>query len=150
MCSVCISLKEFQQVWRDLKANKIISDERWRYMAKAIEAHPEFTPILEGKGITLSEDAPDPFLHLAMHTVVEELLEKDEPTEISHFYSLQESRGLSHHEIVHMLGAILTTQLWLIFSEKKYDFELYVQMLKEYANYSPDVFWEKIQEGDGA
>ncbi|MCD6319178.1 MAG: DUF1841 family protein [Candidatus Desulfofervidaceae bacterium] len=145
-----ISLEEFQQVWKDLKENKQAPDERWQCMAKVIEAHPEFVPILEGKEATLSEDAPDPFLHLTLHMVVEELLKKNEPAEVNQFYSIQKARGLSHHEIVHMLGAILTAQLWLIFSEKRYDFELYKQMLKEYANYSSDVFWKKIQEEDSA
>jgi hypothetical protein len=45
-----------------------------------------------------------------------------------------------------MLGGILTTQLWMIFKEKKYDYDLYRQMLKKYATYPPEVFWQKIKE----
>jgi len=115
-------------------------------MVKAIETHPELVSYLEEEGNIPPQTEPDPFLHLMLHVVVEELLDKNEPPEISHFYTCQQAHGASHHEIVHMLGGILTTQLWMIFKEKKYDYDLYRQMLKKYATYPPEVFWQKIKE----
>ena len=137
----------FKQVWQALKKGEKGRDSRWSYMAKSIETHKEFIPFLEGKQKTLPPGAPDPFLHLTLHTVVEELLAENELPEIGYFYDIQKKHGLSHHEIVHMLGAILTTQLFTIFKEQKFDIEFYKQILKEYAHYTPDVFWKKIEEG---
>jgi len=137
----------FKEVWQALKKGKKRNHPYWNYMVKSIEAHKEFIPFLEGKQKTLPLASPEPFLHLTLHTVVEELLDKNELSEVGYFYTIQKKRGLSHHEIVHMLGAILTTQLFTIFKEQKFDLGLYKQILKEYAHYPPEIFWEKIEEG---
>ncbi len=138
--------EDFKQVLKDIKEGKVRGDKRYQYIVKAIEAHPELVGYLEKEGDILPQTEPDPFLHLMLHVVVEELLDKNEPPEISHFYTCQQAHGASHHDIVHMLGGILTTQLWMIVKEKKYDYDLYRKMLREYAAYPPEVFWQRIKE----
>ena len=140
-----ITPEDFRQVYKEMKAGQIKGDKRHYYMIKAIEEHPEFEPYLIGNE-TDFDASPDPFLHLTLHVVVEETLERNEPPEISHFYTAQQTRGVSHHEIIHMLGAILTLQFWEVVKKIRYDYKAYRQMLREFAFYTPEEFWEKLGE----
>ncbi len=147
-----ITPEEIKRVFKEMKSGYSLGDKqlqlnkRQLYIAEAIKLHPEFEPYLSGEQAFLPESFPDPFLHLSLHVIVEELIEKNDPPEVSHFYTIQQTFGTSHHEIVHMLGAILTLQFWEVVKEIRYDYDLYRQMLREYASYSPQEFWQKLEE----
>ena len=140
-----ITPEKFRQVYKEIKEGKIKGDRKFYYIKKAIEEHPEFEAYLKGDEVD-SLVSPDPFWHLLLHVVVEETLERNDPPEISHFYTTQQAKGVSHHEIIHMLGAILILQLWTVIKEIQYDYEACRQMLREFASYSPAEFWKRLGE----
>lgn len=85
-------------------------------------AHPELdvereTVVVDGREI-------NPRLHLTMHEIVAAQLADHDPPEV--WTTAQRLRGLGydHHEVLHMLGAPMTGQLWAaLHDQRDYDLE---------------------------
>jgi hypothetical protein len=85
-------------------------------------AHPELdvdheTVVVDGREI-------NPRLHLTMHEIVAAQLADHDPPEV--WTTAQRLRGLGYdrHEVLHMLGAPMTGQLWAaLHDQREYDLE---------------------------
>lgn len=53
------------------------------------------------------ESGTDPFLHITFHTIVENQLEAKDPIEVYQFYNSMRKKKVSHHDTIHLIGAIL-------------------------------------------
>jgi hypothetical protein len=85
-------------------------------------AHPELdtdheTMVIGGREI-------NPRLHLTLHEIVATQLAEDDPPEVWATAQRLRRLGYSHHEILHMLGAAVSTQIWeALHNRREYDAE---------------------------
>src|SRR3954451_20299863 len=94
-------------------------DERALLIAAA---HPELDTDLE----PLLVDGPEmnPRLHLTIHEIVATQLADDDPPEVWATGQRLRRLGYGRHEILHMLGAAMTPQIWAtLHDQRAYDLE---------------------------
>ena len=88
----------------------------------------------------------NPFLHIAIHAVVENQLEAREPIEVYQFYNAMRKHVVPRHEIVHMIGAILAPLLFDVKQEERpFDLGRYVRILKKCKTRKPHKVWDAIE-----
>ena len=77
-----------------------------------------------------------------IHTVIENQLEARDPIEVFQFYNAMRKKKCSHHDTIHLIGAILMP---LMFDTMKnltpFDHKRYVSLLKKYKLRKPDKIW---------
>ena len=92
-----------------------------------IEAeHPEFQRALEDdvREIHAGGTVMSPRLHIAMHEIVANQLWADEPPEVWRTAKTLTSAGYDRHEVLHMLGAVVSAEVWRVMSGSSHDIEL--------------------------
>jgi hypothetical protein len=85
-------------------------------------AHPE----LDTKADTAPVDGREinPRLHLAIHEIVATQIVDDDPPEVWATAQRLRKLGYERHEVLHMLGAAMTPQLWdALHDPREYDLE---------------------------
>jgi len=85
------------------------------------------------------ESEINPFLHIALHAVLEKQVDDRDPLEASQFYEAMLKKKCSHHEAIHLLMAIFAKFLIPLLDQKG-DFNLpdYKKLLKLYKELTPD------------
>ena len=94
--------------------------------------HPEFEDALkEGRReIEGSDGRMNPRLHLTMHEIVATQLWDDSPPEVWDTAVRLLDAGYERHEILHMLGRVVSDQVWgALHDERPYDHERHVAAL---------------------
>ena len=107
-------------------------------------AHPELDPELE----TMIVDGREmnPRLHLTVHEIVAAQLAEDDPPEVWATAQRLRRLGYGRHEILHMLGAAMTPQLWAaLHDQREYDPDAHRAALAAL----PDS-WERERPGGSA
>jgi hypothetical protein len=107
-------------------------------------AHPELDPELE----TMIVDGREmnPRLHLTVHEIVATQLADDDPPEVWATAQRLRRLGYGRHEILHMLGAAMTPQLWAaLHDQREYDLDAHRAALAAL----PDS-WERERPGGSA
>jgi hypothetical protein len=93
-----------------------------------------------------TEREGNPFLHIAIHAVVENQLEARDPIEVYQFYNAMRKHAVSRHEIVHIIGAILAPLIFEVKQEgQPFDLERYVRILKKCKTKKPHKVWDAIE-----
>jgi hypothetical protein len=87
-----------------------------------------------------AENENGPFTHIALHAAVENQLKNRDPVEAFQFYNAMRRKKCSHHDAIHLLGAILLHYLAPVLNQKKGRFELdgYLRLLKKYKSRRPE------------
>jgi len=136
-------------LWEKAKNNDLdgLGDED-RRLAEAMLMHEdEFFNIFEFADVLHDREFdPDtnvnPFLHINIHTAVENQLAAKDPIEVFQFYNAMRKKKCSHHDTIHLIGAILMP---LMFDTMKnltpFDHKRYVSLLKKYKLRKPDKIW---------
>ena len=107
-------------------------------------AHPELdtaveTVIVDGRQV-------NPGLHLTIHEIVAAQLAEDDPPEVWATAQRLRRLGYGRHEILHMLGAAMTPQLWAaLHDQRAYDLDAHRAALAAL----PDS-WERERPGGSA
>jgi hypothetical protein len=103
-------------------------------------AHPELHPELE----TMLVDGHEmnPRLHLTVHEIVATQLADDDPPEVWATAQRLRRLGYGRHEILHMLGAAFTPQLW---AQRPYDLDAHRAALAALPE-----SWERTRPGGPA
>ena len=107
-------------------------------------AHPELdtereTMIVDGREM-------NPRLHLTVHEIVATQLAEHDPPEVWATAQRLRRLGYGRHEILHMLGAAMTPQLWAgLHDRREYDLDEHRAALAAL----PDS-WERERPGDSA
>lgn len=109
-------------------------DEAWEI---ALNDHPEYREGIEDG--TLPEEILDergelmnPRLHLTLHTIVEKQLASDEPKGIAEIARELAARGVSRHNIRHLMATPLAEQLWAMQTEgAQFDEDEYLAHLRD-------------------
>ncbi len=81
----------------------------------------------------------NPFLHITIHTVVENQLEAKDPIEAFQFYNAMRKKHLSHHETIHLIGSIFAPLMFDVLKQgKPFDSKSYTSLLKKYKRKKPE------------
>lgn len=94
--------------------------------------HPEYARAIDREADTIVEAGQEmnPRLHLTMHEVVLNQLADDDPPEVRRTAERLLREGYDRHEIVHMIAAGVSSQLWSAMREHQpYDADRYIAFL---------------------
>lgn len=141
------------QLWIKAKAGdyKDVTDEEIQSMKIMLEHEDEYSEIFENAHL-LSDDefGPDsegnPFMHITIHSIIENQLEARDPIEAYQFYLAMRKRKCPRHEVIHLLGAIFVRFLYRVLKyNESFDNERYKFLLKKYKNRKPQKVWELLE-----
>jgi hypothetical protein len=107
-------------------------------------AHPE----LDTKAETVLVDGREinPRLHLTIHEIVANQLAADDPPEVWPTAQRLRKLGYGRHEVLHMLGAAMTPQLWeALQNQREYDLQAHRAALAALPE-----SWERARPGGPA
>ncbi len=115
-----------------------------RRLAKIMLDHGEefFKDVDFADDYPVGEDSDDseidPFFHITVHAIVEDQLEDKDPREVYKFYDAMIKKQTGHHEVVHLIAAILVPLLFKSLAEQKpFATESYKALLIKYKNTDP-------------
>ncbi len=84
-------------------------------------------------------DEADPFMHITVHAIVQNQLEKRDPVEAYQFYNAMRNQKCPHHEALHLIAAIMTPMLYAVLkNQKEFDLAGYKKLLKRYKQRRPE------------
>ena len=107
-------------------------------------AHPELDTELET--VVIDGREMNPRLHLTIHEIIATQLADDDPPEVWATAQRLRRLGYGRHEILHMLGAAMTPQLWAaLHDQRAYDLDEHRAALAAL----PDS-WERARPGGPA
>lgn len=141
--------ERFHFLWGKAKNNDLggLNDED-RRLAEAMLLHEdeffnafEFADVLHDREFDTDTDI-NPFLHITIHTVIENQLAVRDPIEVFQFYNAMRKKKCSHHDTIHLIGAILVPLIFDTMKNKApFNNDRYVSMLKKYKSRKPDKIW---------
>ncbi len=143
-------------LWEKAQNNDLeaLSDED-RRLAKAMLLHEdeffnvfEFADVLHDREFDPDTDV-NPFLHITIHTAIENQLAAKDPIEVFQFYNAMRKKKCSHHDTIHLIGAILVPLMFDTMKNKEpFDNKRYVSLLKKYKLRKPDKIWKLLDFSD--
>ncbi len=148
--------EHLHSLWEKAKNNELDGlDNEDRRLAEAMLMHEdeffnafEFADVLHDREFDPDTDV-NPFLHITIHTAVENQLKAKDPIQVLQFYNAMRKKKCSHHDTIHLIGAILVP---LIFDtmkhQKPFDNDRYVSILKKYKSRKPDKIWALLDSSD--
>ena len=133
-------------LWEKAKKNDLegLSPEEQRLVMILKDHEEEYFNVFEFSDLTADhefdpESEANPFLHVFLHSIVENQLAERDPIEVFQFYNAMRNRKCTHHETIHLIGAIVTP---LMFQSMKkqipFDIEGYRSLLKKYKILNPN------------
>ena len=140
-------------IWQIAKKGELsgLSPED-RKLAETMLEHEEYHNQFEMADILGGHEYdPDrevnPFLHIAIHAVAETQLENRDPLEVYQLYNAMRKKKASHHDAVHLIGAILTPLLFRILrDEKPFALEEYQSRLKKFKTMKPEKIYAFLEK----
>jgi len=133
-------------IWRRAQSGHLdgLSEEE-RRLAEAMLAHSdeyfnqfEFADVLADHEFT-PEGEVNPFMHVALHALLEKQLKDHEPIEALQFYNAMLRNKCTAHEAIHLLMGILLKFLFPILTKRgRFDLDGYRKLLKIYKTRKPD------------
>ena len=106
----------FFTAWKKHQSKQIMEPLE-AVVAKIIELHPEYHPLLENQDTLDKDYTPDmgetnPFLHMAMHISIQEQLSTKRPTGIEQIHQSMLNKIKDLHETEHKMMECLGKMLW--------------------------------------
>lgn len=148
--------EHLHSLWEKAKNNELEDlDDEERRLAEAMLLHEdeffnvfEFADVLHDREFVPGADV-DPFLHILIHAIIENQLAARDPIEAFQFYNAMRKKKCSHHDTIHLIGAIMVP---LMFDTMKnrvpFDEDGYVSMLKKYKSRKPDKIWALLDSSN--
>ena len=89
----------------------------------------------------------NPFLHVYLHSAVENQLAEREPIEVFQFYNAMRKKKCSHHDSIHLIGAILAPLMFSVIEEQRpFDIDTYKHLLKKYKTRNPGKLFDLLDK----
>lgn len=127
--------KLFFEIWRKVKAGLSLKGEA-RLIGKIMLEHKEyhntweFADILEEVEYDPNTEV-NPFMHITVHTIIENQLARDEPKGIRKIFKEMMTQEKDRHQVIHRIGAALTEEMWEMMKERRpFDETNYFKSLK--------------------
>jgi hypothetical protein len=129
------SQQKFFEIWQKASEEEKLEGEEASIAAAMLE-HGEYYDTWE-KADTLAnyeydpETDVNPFLHVTIHSIVENQIAMNTPREVRTTLEKLEAKGESHHEAVHKIGTALIEEIFRTMKHNKpFDQKRYIQNLK--------------------
>ena len=138
--------EHLHSIWRRAQDGKLDGlGEEERRLAEIMLDHSdvyfnqfEFADALTDRELD-SESEVNPFMHVALHALLEKQLNDHEPIEALQFYNAMLRNKCSAHEAIHLLMAVLLKFLFPIFKKRsRFDLDGYRKLLRIYKTRKPD------------
>lgn len=112
-------LDEYEHIFSVARVLGIdVSDDR-EILRGILDQHPEYAGFGPGEEVEMKDGTMmNPRLHIAIETIVQSQLAKDEPPEARQIYASLLSEGMDSHEARHAIGRIFTGVVWLILENR--------------------------------
>jgi hypothetical protein len=137
--------EHLHSIWRRAQDGQLdgLSEEE-RRLAEIMLAHSdeyfnqfEFADVLADREFN-PESETNPFMHVALHAVLEKQVKDHEPIEALQFYNAMLRNKCTAHEAIHLLMGILLRFLFPIFKQtSSFDLNGYRKLLKLYKTRKP-------------
>jgi hypothetical protein len=143
-----------KEIWEKAKANELgaLSEEEQQLGRIMLEHKSVLLEDLESgdlkdDGEDDSEAEVNPFVHIMIHSIVENQLEEREPIEAFQFYNAMRKRDCSHHDAIHLIGAILVPLMFSVFeADNSFDVETYCELLRKYKTRNPEKIMRLLEK----
>ena len=117
-----LSHERFHTLWQLAKTGEPLGEEDTRTV-QAMRDHPEYYDVWEHANEFLQEQVTvngvNPFLHVTMHTVVENQAALNEPPEVRAVLENKALRQMPRHQVVHEIANAFTELLWVVLHDHK-------------------------------
>ncbi|MBI3922653.1 MAG: DUF1841 family protein [Armatimonadetes bacterium] len=129
--------QRYTEIWREVRNGACLEGEE-HVFAQQLKDHPEYHHVWERaseiKDPHFTVEGANPFLHVALHTVVEsQLLERD-PAEVYEVHRAKLLRGEDRHEVVHEIAGELIKQLFeSLQTGSPLNMDAYIEAVKQLA-----------------
>lgn len=126
----------FFDIWQKLKNKQSLNSEE-DFIGKLMLEHPEFHNTWEFGDLLddVEYDANsevNPYLHIFLHSIVEEQISMKDPIETSQTLKLLQEFGLARHDAIHEIGTALSYELFELFrNQKPFNAANYILRLKK-------------------
>lgn len=143
--------QNMHRVWKTAQSGEIdkLSDEDYKLLV-IMQGHEQFHDQFDNADALAEyeydpETEVNPFLHIAIHQMVEDQIASNEPMEASLFLEAMEDKGHSRHDILHLISMILIQiTCHTLLKQKPFDELRYRQILKSYINLTPEEIPEAL------
>lgn len=140
-------------IWKRAKAGDFegLSEEESLLAKIMLEHEEEFFNDFEFADVTDRKYDPDeegnPFLHISIHSVIENQIAQRDPIEVFQFYNAMKNKKCSHHQAIHLIGAILAPLMYSVLKERvEFDIETYRDLLMKYKMRNPDKMGQLLEK----
>ncbi len=128
---------EIGLIWQLAQAGAEL-DAGDRRLAEGLEQHPQYYHVWEGVeslgGEDLTLDGVNPFVHVAMHHIVENQLAENAPSQTARTLEALLMAGTERHAAIHAIAAVVAEEMYdMLKVERVFDEEAYVKALKDLA-----------------
>lgn len=124
-------------IWELVKAGGELDEEDAR-LAEVLEQHPDYYDVWEAaqsmEKEEVTRDGVNPFLHVAIHQVVENQLAENDPPQTAGTLAALRRAGYDRHDAIHMIGRVVSDEIFEILKEERpFDEAAYVAALEDLA-----------------
>jgi Domain of unknown function (DUF1841) len=129
-----ISRATYAEIWRRGLANEEITGEDAAFF-EAMQQHPEYAEYFE-RAQELADrevviNGVNPYLHIAMHTVIEKQVADRDPPESDQALFRLTRAGIDRHEAIHRIAYVFTQSFWEVLQKNTpFDIESYRRRLR--------------------
>ena len=141
-----LSRQHMFEIWKRAKSRDFdgLSEEEARLAQVMLDHEEEFFNDFEFSDVTHErvydpDTEANPFLHIIIHSVLENQLAERDPIEVFQFYNAMRKKKCSHHNTIHLIGMILAPLLFGVLQKHMpFDLDTYKALLKKYKTRSPE------------
>jgi hypothetical protein len=143
----------FHRIWQSAKGDslgELAADDR--QLAKIMLEHDEYHHQFEIADLLADhkfnpETDVNPFIHVTIHSVIENQLATKEPIEAFQFYNEVRRRGADRHETVHLIMAIFLPLLFdVLKNERDFDEKFYTFLLRRLKDKKPEKIRDALEK----
>jgi Domain of unknown function (DUF1841) len=129
-----ISRAHFGEIWRRGRAGEALTGEDAAFY-QTMQEHPEYADFWEHAAELgdreIRADGENPFLHVAMHTVIERQIAERNPPEADQALFRLTRAGVDRHDALHQIARVFSGVLWELLREgKPFDTATYRRRLR--------------------
>lgn len=149
-----LSKDYYREIWELAKVSDLDHlDADERRLAKIMLDHgEEFFKSVDFADDYLDEEHEDdseidPLFHITVHSIVEDQLEERDPLEVVQFYDAMKKKQSGHHEVIHLIAAILVPLIFNgLMEQKPFDIETYKALLRKYKTGNPTHLLDLLED----
>ena len=115
-----LTRKRLRLLWQQANLGGTFSGEDAHFV-QAMRDHPEYADLWghldELSDEQIERDGTNPIMHVNIHTTIENQIADGDPPITGKTVQALMRQGLSRHEAVHRVGAVLTEEIWHILQD---------------------------------